>query len=87
MHFTSSGGIAATAASKMRKSAQVAATSSSARWVDVGAPKAFTKSINRCDLMRGNAMRAKSSESIQMLSSSGYPLGWRVVNVRSKSAL
>ena len=63
--------IAATPASRMRKMAQVASTSASARCVDKGAPKARTRSSKRCDFMRGSAIRARSSESIQVFSNRG----------------
>ena len=80
-------GMASTAASRIRRRAQVAATSSSARCVDRGAPKAFTRSMSRWDFMRGSAMRDKSRESTQVFSSSGQPVGCFVVKLRSNSAL
>ncbi len=46
-------GMASTAASKIRNTAHVAATSSSARCVETGAPKVRTKSISRWDFRRG----------------------------------
>lgn len=35
------------------------------------APKARTRSSKRCDFMRGSAIRARSSESIQVFSNRG----------------
>ena len=67
---TSAGGIVATPANRIRRIAQVAATSASARCVESGAPKARTRSRSRCEVSRGSAMRARSSESIQVFSSS-----------------
>ena len=68
---TSGAGMACTAASRMRNRLHVAATSASARCVDGGRPNARTRSSRRCDFMRGKDMRARSSESIHVFSSSG----------------